>query len=131
MRTLVTCSWARFDLDREASVLGGSPFSQLNIRKTDESKIAHSGNKRSHQWPNRLKQNELHQTTNYIKLIYLRGRVSQRREDHSGVKSLTVHRTRRRRSNTHAKHQPGLPTITVQLQTYTTFMIATPRNTTR
>ena len=29
------------------------------------------------------------------KLIYLRGRVSQRREDHSGNRSLTVHRTRR------------------------------------
>lgn len=59
-------------------VPGSSPFSQLNLRESDESKVAFTKQKRSHQRPDQWK-NGLKQQIS--KQIILRGQESQRRED--------------------------------------------------
>ena len=76
-------------------VPGRSPFSQLILHETDEAKVAR--NTKMFSLNGQTKETRINQTNSENELFF-RDRVSQRREEHSGVKSSTVHKKEGRNS---------------------------------
>ena len=81
--------------DYASSLFGNrEKISQLNLHQADENKVVYKSKNIQFQWPDQRKRELVKQIQEGI---ILRNRVSQRREDHSGVKSLTVHKKERRK----------------------------------
>ena len=76
-------------------VPGRSPFSQLILHEADEAKVMRKT--KTFSFNGQTKEKRINQT-NPENELFLRDRMSKRREDHSGVKSSTVHRKEGRNS---------------------------------